>query len=117
VHATDAIVVAIVVAKGRKIMSQEQMKVLQMLDEGKLTADEATTLLQKLATPVTTATEMTKAMTKATNAEPSSVWADMGEWLRRLLSLVVKEKVEEQADSNYKFKIRKREAGVQVRVG
>ena len=79
-------------------MSQEQMKVLQMLDEGKLTADEATTLLQKLATPVTTATEMTKAMTKATNAEPSSVWADMGEWLRRLLSLVVKEKVEEQAD-------------------
>ena len=76
-------------------MSQEQMKVLQMLDEGKLTADEATTLLQKLATPVTTATQTTK---EPRNAEPSSVWADMGEWLRRLLSLVVKEKVEEQAD-------------------
>ena len=62
-------------------MSQEQMKVLQMLDEGKLTADEATTLLQKLATPVTTATQTTK---EPRNAE--------------LLSLVVKEKVEEQAD-------------------
>ena len=31
-------------------MSQEQMKVLQMLDEGKITAEEATTLLQKLST-------------------------------------------------------------------
>lgn len=72
-------------------MSQEQMKVLQMLDEGKITADEATTLLQKVSTPSTTAATATK-------AEAPSVWADMGEWLRRLLSLVVKEKVEEQAD-------------------
>lgn len=65
-------------------MSQEQMKVLQMLDEGKITAEEATTLLQKLSTTA--------------KAEAPSLLADVGEWLRRLVSLVVKEKVEEQAD-------------------
>lgn len=72
-------------------MSQEQMKVLQMLDEGKLTADEATTLLQKLASPITT-------IPAPATTEAPSAWADIGEWLRRLLAVVVKEKVEEQAD-------------------
>ncbi|MCE7987987.1 MAG: hypothetical protein DYG89_43030 [Caldilinea sp. CFX5] len=76
-------------------MSQEQMKVLQMLDEGKITAEEATTLLQKVAPPAQTAPVQTTA--PQTTAEAPSTWAEIGEWLRRLLSLVIKEKVEEQA--------------------
>lgn len=73
-------------------MSQEQMKVLQMLDEGKITTDEATTLLHKVATPVTTADPAPK-------GAASSPWAEMGDWLRKLLAMINKEKVEEQVDS------------------
>lgn len=73
-------------------MSQEQMKVLQMLDEGKITTDEATTLLQKVATSVTS-------VAPAVEGAASSPWSEIGEWLRKLLAVVNKEKVEEQVDS------------------
>jgi hypothetical protein len=72
-------------------MSQEQMKVLQMLDEGKITADEATTLLQKVATPVTTVVPAPEGA--------ASPWAEIGDWVRKLLAVINKEKVEEQVDS------------------
>jgi len=63
-------------------MSQEQMKVLQMLDEGKITTDEATTLLQKVATPVTPlAPEPERSL---------SPWSEIGEWLRKLLAVINK---------------------------
>lgn len=73
-------------------MSQEQMKVLQMLDEGKITTDEATTLLQKVVTPVTS-------VAPTLEGAASSPWSEIGEWLRKLLAVVNKEKVEEQVDS------------------
>lgn len=78
-------------------MSQEQTKILQLLEEGKINADQATTLLKAVqhtqGPPATPASEPKP----AGNAEPAQGF-DWGEWFKTLLKGIVKEQAEEHGD-------------------
>ena len=71
-------------------MSQEQTKILQILEEGRITAEEATLLLK--AMPSNQATQ-------ATSTPGPEHGTDWGAWLKALLKGVTKEQVEESFDS------------------
>ena len=72
-------------------MSQEKTKILQMLEEGRITADEATVLLKAM---------QRNQAPQATTARGPEHGTDWGAWLKALLKGVAKEQVEENFDSN-----------------
>lgn len=72
-------------------MSQEQTKILQMLEEGRITADEATVLLKAM---------QRNQAPQTTTARGPEHGTDWGAWLKALLKGVAKEQVEENFDSN-----------------
>ena len=78
-------------------MSQEQTKILQLLEEGKINADEAELLLKAMQRPhhppPTSANDPKPAATAAPGAS-----FDWGEWFKGLLKGIAKEQAEEQVD-------------------
>ncbi len=74
-------------------MSQERSKILQMLDEGQVTVDEATVLLKTLQSSPTPAQIDT--VQRPTPDQVGNSFL-LGAWIKRLASVAVKQKVEEE---------------------
>jgi len=83
-------------------MNEARIEILQMLDTGKVTADEATRLLNALQRnmPVPSPTEPTiaTATVTATSIPPAATPFRLTEWLQALAGSAAKQKVEEHFD-------------------
>lgn len=89
-------------------MSQRRIQILQLLEEGKVTADEATLLLKapltNVATPTITAPAITPGVATAPGPQstpgdaPGAAKFRLGDWLQQLIAVTVKQKVEETLD-------------------
>lgn len=80
-------------------MSQEQMKILQMLEEGKITVEEATDLLKRVQRN-STAEATPAGGPAATSIRESAHSFAWGDWLKALIAGFAKEQVEEHFDWN-----------------
>lgn len=78
-------------------MSQEQTKILQLLEEGKITIDEAELLLNATRREQTAQVSSVPAGKPTAATVPGSGF-ELGEWLKALLKGGAKERAEEHAD-------------------
>ncbi len=75
-------------------MSQERSKILQMLEAGQVTVDEATKLLNSLPASL----DAVSTPVPPVNATKAGEGFQLGEWIKRLATILVKQQVTEELD-------------------
>jgi hypothetical protein len=79
-------------------MSQRRIQILQLLEEGKVTADEATLLLKAPLTNVATPAITAPGSQSTSGDAQGAAKFRLGDWLQQLIAVTVKQKVEEAFD-------------------